>query len=144
MSTSNPEDPDETVRSDMLELKSFVPLGHKDAMPMPSSEDKLFRFDTSDRSAWFLLTDDLRALEIGYAHAYRSAAQVLVETASKDRRHYLDFPIVFLYRHHTELVIKNIIRRLLYLLGRDPTQDEQNHLGEHRLDALWSDLKLQI
>lgn len=88
--------------------------------------------------------DDLRALEIAYVEAYRSAARVLVETASKDDRHYLHFPIVFLYRHHTELIIKHIIGLFLYLLAREPTEDERRHLDDHRLDALWSDLKLQV
>lgn len=125
-------------------MSSFGQRDKKSSIPMPTKEDELFLFDESGRRAWFLLVDDLGALELGYAAAYRSAAQVLVDAALNRQRHYLDFPVVFLYRHHAELVLKNIIKRLLHLLDRGLTEDERSHLGEHRLDALWTDLKLQV
>lgn len=81
--------------------------------------------------------------DYGYSEGYRRAARVLVEEAVERHRDrdYLVYPIFFLYRHHVELALKNIIRRIPYLLYRPLTQEEQEHLGQHRLDRLWQDLK---
>ena len=54
---------------------------------------------------------------------------------------YLVYPVIFLYRHHVELALKNSIRRIPYLINRELTEPEQQHLGRHRLDLLWQDLK---
>ena len=54
---------------------------------------------------------------------------------------YLVYPIIFLYRHHIELALKNIIRRTPYLLDRPLTQAEENHLHKHRVDLLWQNLR---
>jgi hypothetical protein len=44
------------------------------------------------------------------AHGYRRAAQVLVEyTQSRGDEAFLFYPILFLYRHHVELMLKNLI-----------------------------------
>jgi hypothetical protein len=39
---------------------------------------------------------------------------------------YLVYPIMFLYRHHIELALKNIILRTPYLIDRALTDDEKN------------------
>jgi hypothetical protein len=54
---------------------------------------------------------------------------------------YLVYPIIFLYRHHIELALKNIIRRSPYVIDRALTHSERKHLNTHRLDILWQDLK---
>jgi len=53
----------------------------------------------------------------------------------------LVYPIIFLYRHHIELALKRMILRAPYLIERDLTEAEKQHLGKHRLDLLWQDLK---
>jgi hypothetical protein len=53
----------------------------------------------------------------------------------------LVYPIVFLYRHHIELVLKRIISRSPYLIERSLTKAESDHLEKHRLDLLWQDFK---
>lgn len=40
-----------------------------------------------------------------------------------------------------ELALKNIIRRIPYLLDKLLTHPEENHLNKHRLDLLWQDLR---
>jgi hypothetical protein len=78
-----------------------------------------------------------------YTEGYRRGARLLVEHVIEQRRdqNYLVFPIVFLYRHHIELALKSIIARTPYLLNRPLSTTEQEHLGRHRLDLLWQDLK---
>jgi hypothetical protein len=56
-------------------------------------------------------------------------------------RDYLVYPIILLYRRHIELALKEIILRAPYLIERPLTKDEKGHLGKHRLDFLWQDLK---
>jgi hypothetical protein len=69
-----------------------------------------------------------------YTMGYKEAADLLVaqvETTGR-RADKLGYPIVSLYRHHLELVVKSLIRVCCHLLGRD--QDFPKH---HRLDELW-------
>jgi hypothetical protein len=40
-----------------------------------------------------------------------------------------------------ELALKNILRRTPYVINRALTDAEKRHLGMHRLDILWKDLK---
>ena len=53
----------------------------------------------------------------------------------------LVYPVIFLYRHHIELALKNIIMQAPYLIERELTDPEKSHLKTHRLDFLWADLK---
>jgi len=109
-----------------------------DAIPPPRKEDVLFVFDRPTSTLWYSL---LGAYDLAYADAYLTAARVLVDHVEKVRKDNLVYPIVFLYRHHIELVLKNIIGRAPYLLDRPLTEAEKQHLGDHRLDLLWQDLK---
>jgi hypothetical protein len=71
-------------------------------------------------------------------------ARRLVEYVSENGREqdYLVYPILFLYRHHIELALKNIIRRATYVLDRPLTKSESKNLNHgHQLDLLWLDLK---
>jgi hypothetical protein len=83
------------------------------------------------------------APEIGYTEGYRRGAQLLVEhvVGSHRDQDYLVYPIIFLYRHHIELTLKDIILRTPYLIDRPLTGVEKQHLDRHRLDLLWQDLK---
>jgi len=83
------------------------------------------------------------APEIGYTEGYRRGARLLVEhiVGSQRDQDYLVYPIIFLYRHHIELALKNIILRTPYLIARPLTDVEKQHLERHRLDLLWQDLK---
>jgi hypothetical protein len=80
-----------------------------------------------------------------YAHreGYRRGAQILVTSVGATARDqdFLVYPIVFLYRHYVELVLKEIIRRAPYLIERELTVTEKKHLDDHRLDFLWEDFK---
>ena len=51
------------------------------------------------------------------------------------------YPIVFLYRQHVELALKDLIRDAAELSATTLTADEQKHLKRHDLKDLWGDLK---
>jgi hypothetical protein len=74
-----------------------------------------------------------------YSSGFRMAAQRLVsevcETASNQDM--LIYPIVYLYRHHVELVLKEIIRSASRLLDRELLGSDLRALGRHGLAALW-------
>jgi hypothetical protein len=72
----------------------------------------------------------------GYAEGYRIAARCLhavaeEQSVSPDR---LVFPLAFLWRHHVELMLKDIIARGRALDGGEPTFPEH-----HRLVDLWNE-----
>lgn len=79
----------------------------------------------------------------GYTEGYRRGALLLAAHVNEHHRNqdYLVYPIIFLYRHHIELALKNIIMQTPYVLSRELTEMEKRHLGRHRLDLLWQDLK---
>jgi hypothetical protein len=49
----------------------------------------------------------------------------------------LIYPIVYLYRHHVELVLKAIIRTAFRLLDRTLSESDLKTLGRHGLAELW-------
>jgi hypothetical protein len=106
----------------------------------PRKSEKLFRGDLRDwkNNACLRQGDDY-----AYREGYLRGAQVLVRSVGEEERDqdFLVYPIVFLYRHYIELVLKEVIKRAPYLLDRELTATEKNHLGEHRLDHLWDDFK---
>lgn len=79
----------------------------------------------------------------GYTEGYRRGARLLVEHVNENARDqdYLVYPIIFLYRHHIELALKNLVTRVADWLDHVLTETEQRHLNGHRLDLLWNDLK---
>ena len=111
--------------------------------PPPRKGDLLFRDDLPDwhNNACLNVTwgDD----QIGYTEGYRRGARLLVEHVVENAQDqdYLVYPIIFLYRHHIELALKGIIRRAPFLIDRQLTDTEKKHLGKHRLNLLWADLK---
>ena len=72
-----------------------------------------------------------------YAEGYRTAADLLVASASKDRSsvNFLIYPIVFLYRQYVELSLKSMLRDSATLLCRDIPLSTRHELG-----PLWSQL----
>jgi hypothetical protein len=76
------------------------------------------------------------------AGGYRDAAIVLYESMvaehASSQRHSdaLLFPLAYLWRHHVELSLKDIIARGKRLHGEDPVFEPH-----HRLVVLWSDAK---
>jgi hypothetical protein len=111
--------------------------------PRPRKGDRLFRSDLPDSKNLACSTYFLDSGQTAYKEGYRQAAQLLVQHVVKtgESRDFLVYPIVFLYRHHIELALKRVIRRYPELLDRELTPNEQTHLGGHRLDFLWQDLK---
>ena len=74
----------------------------------------------------------------GYVEGYRKAADRLVEIVAKTQceQDYLVYPIVFLYRHHIELRIKQLLE-LLYEVGERKTPPTRGH----DLRQLWSECR---
>jgi hypothetical protein len=105
--------------------------------PPPRKEDVLFGGG-----------DDWRAnaciahwhdVEWAYSSGFRRAGGYLAEhvcnTASD--QDVLVYPIVYLYRHHDELVLKAIIKTASALLERELTARDLQKLGSHGLAELW-------
>jgi hypothetical protein len=106
----------------------------------PRKGESLFRGDLRDwkNNACLRQGDDY-----AYREGYLKGAQILVRTVAETGfdQDFLVYPVVFLYRHYIELILKEIIRQAPYLIGRDLTDTEKKHLGEHRIDMLWNDFK---
>jgi hypothetical protein len=71
-----------------------------------------------------------------YKAGYRRGAEVLIGYVGESARDqdFLVYPIIFLYRHHVELMLKRIIRRAPYLIDGSLSEKEKQHLDRHRLD----------
>jgi hypothetical protein len=120
-----------------------VPIIEYKPNPPLRKGDRLFRNDLPDLSNNARLTPNGDG-QTAYTEGYRRGAKVLVEhvvASGGHEKNCLVYPIIFLYRHHLELALKRIIRRAPGLLSRSLTKDEKDHLGKHRLDWLWQDLK---
>jgi hypothetical protein len=116
-----------------------------DNPPMPRKGDLLVRNDddvTAPRTT-ACLNPTWGSPEHGYTQGYWRGARILVQHVidTQLNQDYLAYPIIFLYRHHVELALKDLIRRAPGLIGRPNSQLETHHLGNHRLDWLWQDLK---
>lgn len=75
-----------------------------------------------------------RDMSCGYTEGYRLAADLLTtHVATKNRDHdFLVYPICYLYRHHLELQLKQIIR-----IGRRLLDQDGVHPQHHKLSELW-------
>src|ERR1039457_6840457 len=75
----------------------------------------------------------------GYIEGYRRGARLLVEHVNEHGRDqdYLVYPIIFLYRHHIELALKNLVTLVADWLDHELSEAEKRHLDGHRLDLLW-------
>ena len=71
----------------------------------------------------------------GFRRAGSRLAQHVCETGSD--QDVLVYPIVYLYRHHIELILKAIIGIAASLLDRELTEGDHRVLGGHGLSRLW-------
>lgn len=80
-----------------------------------------------------------------YADGYRQAARRLVDefvTNGQEANYALDtvvYPIVFLYRHHFELMLKRLLRELDLIKG-----GKGKFPAGHKLGPLWSKVRASI
>ncbi len=72
----------------------------------------------------------------GFRRAAARLARHVCETGSD--QDFLVYPIVYLYRHHAELVLKNIIEVAAALLDRELTKSDHEALERHDLARLWA------
>ncbi len=74
-----------------------------------------------------------------YSNGYRRAAERLAAYVCEagDGQDVLIYPVVYLYRHHVELVLKAIIKSASGLLNRELTEQDLKTLGRHALRGLW-------
>ena len=109
----------------------------------PRKGDLLFRADLPDWRSNGCLNPSWGDARVGYTEGYRRGARVLVQHVVENQRDqdYLVYPIIFLYRHHIELALKNLIMKAPFLVERSLSDSEKGHLKTHRLDLLWQDLK---
>jgi hypothetical protein len=109
----------------------------------PRKGDLLFRDDLPDWHNNACLNVAWGNDRAAYTEGYRRGAQLLVAHVVEHARNqdYLVYPVIFLYRHHIELALKNIVMQTPHLMERELTDPERSHLGKHRLDLLWTDVK---
>ncbi|MCU1311321.1 MAG: hypothetical protein JWO20_2446 [Candidatus Angelobacter sp.] len=120
---------------------------NRTALPaVPRKRDLLFRGDLPDWKNNACLKTMGNGDPIAYKEGYRRGAALLAQHVATNGRDqdFLVYPIVFLYRHHIELVLKRIMTRAPYLIDASLTDQEKQHLGKHRLDLLWEDLKSKL
>lgn len=117
-----------------------------ETIAVPEKADRLFRGDLRDwmNNACLNVTGNGDAY--AYKTGYRRGAEVLIDYVGQSGRDqdFLVYPIVFLYRHHVELMLKRIIRQAPCVISRCLTTQEKQHLEKHRLDLLWEDLKTMM
>jgi hypothetical protein len=107
-------------------------------IPWPKKGDRLF---TSDGDSSYLVRTQAGESWESYVHAYRMAAEMLVERTHEPLAlNWLIFPILYLYRHYLELRLKSLIWDGDALDGVPPTQLDR----EHGLIALWHKSRLKI
>ncbi len=78
--------------------------------------------------------DDFSRSNLGYAIGYQDAANLIIDSLDNYAGHpdLLFFPLAFLYRHATELVLKNIIYIGISLAG-----GQHEVVTGHNLGHLW-------
>ena len=113
-----------------------------ETLPAPRADDVLFAFDSRDPMANACLNSSRRPdlfYSLGYLEGARQLTKHVLETYSEQDT--LIFPIVYLYRHHVELLLKRLLVVASSVADRRLTDAELKHLIKHRLDLLWSDIK---
>ena len=108
--------------------------------PRPRKEDVLFgNGDDWHENACIHWHDD----EWAYRRGFRLAGDYLAEHVCNtgNDQDVLVYPIVYLYRHHAELVLKAIIKTASALLERELTARDLKKLGWHGLAELWETTK---
>ena len=101
----------------------------------------MFRADPNDVGANASL--HFPGSEFLYAKGYRTAAKLLarqvIETGID--KNVLVFPILNLYRHHIELILKHLTVVGAYLVDKELSRGETGQLSRHRLDLLWNNFR---
>lgn len=79
-----------------------------------------------------------------YTEGYRRAADILIHHIHETGRDqdFLVYPIVFLYRHHIELLFKQIIESALLLTAEPGNYPYKK--DSHNLDTLWRFAKKRV
>lgn len=74
-----------------------------------------------------------------YSNGFRRAAERLADHVCETGtdQDVLIYPIVYLYRHHVELVLKAIIKSASGVLDRELSEQDLKTLGRHSLWELW-------
>jgi hypothetical protein len=80
-------------------------------------------------------------MTIGYVEGYRKAAERLIDCVEEAQRDqdYLVYPILFLYRHHLELRLKELLDLQKNLGIRDHSAAHM-----HKLSQLWKECELGL
>jgi hypothetical protein len=107
-------------------------------IPWPKKGDELFKPDEDWwNNACLNFSHDM---SIGYIYGYKKAADILVNYIIEVQidQDYLVYPIVFLYRHHLELILKEVIKKGNGLLDIYENVSEHTH---HKIIDLWQKCK---
>jgi len=106
--------------------------------PPPRVGDILFGPNKDD---WSLNACIQHWGEVDYAYkaGFRRAAFQLVEKMCEQpiNQDLIVYPVVYLYRHHIELVLKDVFRLAANLLDVSISGSQIKHLGRHDLAQLW-------
>ncbi len=104
--------------------------------PPPREDDVLFRAAEVGTNACISYWHNVN---YPYKNGFRMAASRLAlqvcETHSDQDS--LVYPILYLYRHHLELVLKDVFRTVAKLLDHSIADGEEKTLGRHDLVPLW-------
>ena len=104
-------------------------------IPWPQKGDSIFNPSGDWRhNACFHFSHDKMNL---YADGYLHAAEILIDSIvnSADRVNYIDakvYPILFLYHHHIELKLKDVISK-----GGSLLDEEEEFPQHHKISELW-------
>lgn len=101
----------------------------------PRSGDVVFQIDGTSPG----YVGDPQVRDVLYMVGYRRGARQLAEVVSKQGYDIdcLVFPVIYLSRHHVELILKRMLVMLANLTGE---QLDKGHM-HHRLSPLWKDIK---
>ena len=104
---------------------------------MKLKKDNLLKKGHWPYNACLSFTHDPTSL---YIRGYKQAANLLVEWVEKKTKDqdFLVYPIIFLYRQHVELRLKEIIKEGSELLETDSQSQKNTH---HKIDQLWNEAR---
>jgi len=114
----------------MSESKSPVETEHEEMAAFPDAADEMFEFLANAHVPASSLSKDQDWYF--YINGYKDAADLIVTHAGEGDPRKLMYPIMFLYRQHLELALKDLIRDGRRLLGW-----QEAFPKTHRIDELW-------
>ncbi len=125
------------------------PFDEPDNPPPLQRGDKLFINDKArlqiDTSEGYGYHGYKMSTFFGYALAYKKAADLLVQNNQRLPDIFLDdlvLPIVFLYRHYVELMLKDLLIEGNKKYGKfSPSEIKEKILDTHNIAYLWQKLK---